>query len=74
MALFCCVPDPRHLCFHSCNWRTEGDFFPPRLWICSFSSVADFWINGNVLFIVVALYLCKFKYRERRVLIKIEKF
>lgn len=44
------------------------------LWICSFSSVADFWINGNVLFIVVALYLCKFKYRERRVLIKIEKF
>lgn len=65
VALFCCVPDPRHLCFHSCNWRTEGDFFPPRLWICSFSSVADFWINGNVLFIVVALYLCKFKYPER---------
>lgn len=74
VALFCCVPDPRHLCFHSCNWRTEGDFFPPRLWICSFSSVADFWINGNVLFILVALYLCKFKYPEGRVLIKIEKF
>lgn len=51
----CRILRPRHLCLHSCNWRTEGDFFPLPFSIRSFLSAVSYFQLNVVIFVSIAI-------------------